>query len=130
MDISIKKRMLSVAPGEYGGMSELARQIGISPQSISQYLHGQVRAPLYVIARYADLLDVSLTWLLVGDDDRDPSYRLGFDDTADDDASFSVATRAKNSPRNTPRCCDGKTPPNSTRCCPPSRRRSLYMQAS
>lgn len=74
-DNSIRLRMLSLMPPERGGVRMVAEEVGVSPQLLSQYLHGIVRVPSYVLARFADARHVSLRWLLLGDDEHDPMYR-------------------------------------------------------
>lgn len=54
--------------------TELAERLGVSRQSVTNYLNGDSVPDAAILAAMGDVLDVSVDWLLYGDRGRVPPW--------------------------------------------------------
>jgi transcriptional regulator with XRE-family HTH domain len=67
-EIKIEEKLCELLAITDASNSEIAQEIGVSTSSITQYRQGQTRPSLDKLVALADVLDVSLDYLVLGDD--------------------------------------------------------------
>lgn len=67
-EIKLEEKLTELLTRSDSSGSEIAREIGVSPASISQYRKGETQPSLEKLVALADALDVSLDYLVLGDD--------------------------------------------------------------